>query len=58
MIVERLIKAADRRPDRRCSLRTLALGGTMLPRPLLQHVMDDYGMKVARVYGSSEAPNA
>jgi acyl-CoA synthetase (AMP-forming)/AMP-acid ligase II len=58
VIVERLIRAADRRPGRRCSLRTLALGGTMLPRPLLQHVMDDYGIKVARVYGSSEAPNA
>jgi acyl-CoA synthetase (AMP-forming)/AMP-acid ligase II len=58
VIVERLIKAADGRPVRRCSLRTLALGGTMLPRPLLQHVMDDYGIKVARVYGSSEAPNA
>jgi acyl-CoA synthetase (AMP-forming)/AMP-acid ligase II len=58
VIVERLIKAADRRPGRRCALRTLALGGTMLPRPLLQHVMDDYGVKVARVYGSSEAPNA
>ena len=58
VIVERLIKAADQRTDGRCSLRTLALGGTMLPRPLLQRVMDDYGMKVARVYGSSEAPNA
>ena len=58
VIVERLIKAADGRPGRQCSLRTLALGGTMLPRPLLQHVMDDYGMNVARVYGSSEAPNA
>jgi acyl-CoA synthetase (AMP-forming)/AMP-acid ligase II len=58
VIVERLIRAADVRPDRHCSLRTLALGGTMLPRPLLQHVMDDYGIKVARVYGSSEVPNA
>jgi acyl-CoA synthetase (AMP-forming)/AMP-acid ligase II len=58
VIVERLIKAADSRPGRRCSLRTLALGGTMLPRPLLQQVMDEYRIKVARVYGSSEAPNA
>jgi acyl-CoA synthetase (AMP-forming)/AMP-acid ligase II len=58
VIVERLIKAADGRSERRCSLRTLALGGTMLPRPLLQHVTDDYDIKVARVYGSSEAPNA
>ena len=58
VIVERLIRAADQRADGRCSLRTLALGGTMLPRPLLQRVMDDYGIKVARVYGSSEAPNA
>lgn len=58
VIIERLIKVADARADRRCSLRTLALGGTMLPRPLLERVMDSYGMKVARVYGSSEAPNA
>jgi acyl-CoA synthetase (AMP-forming)/AMP-acid ligase II len=58
VIAERLIKAAEARSDRRCSLRTLALGGTMLPRPLLQRMIDDYGIKVARVYGSSEAPNA
>lgn len=33
MIVERLDKAAESRGDRRLSLRTLALGGSMLPRP-------------------------
>jgi acyl-CoA synthetase (AMP-forming)/AMP-acid ligase II len=58
VIVERLINAVEARPDRDCSLDTLALGGAMLPRPLLERVMREYGIKVARVYGSSEAPNA
>jgi acyl-CoA synthetase (AMP-forming)/AMP-acid ligase II len=58
VIVEHLVKSADARRDHRLPLRTLALGGSMLPRPLLQRLMDEHGIKVARVYGSSEAPNA
>jgi acyl-CoA synthetase (AMP-forming)/AMP-acid ligase II len=58
VIVERLVGAADARGGRDWSLRTLALGGSMLPRPLLERMMDEYGVTVARVYGSSEAPNA
>ncbi|UGQ11924.1 fatty acid--CoA ligase family protein [Yinghuangia sp. ASG 101] len=38
-------------------LRTLALGGAMLPRPLLDLADGTFGIEVARVYGSSEAPN-
>jgi acyl-CoA synthetase (AMP-forming)/AMP-acid ligase II len=58
VIVEHLVKAADARGTSGLPLRTLALGGSMLPRPLLQRLMDEHGIKVARVYGSSEAPNA
>ncbi|WP_307873662.1 MULTISPECIES: class I adenylate-forming enzyme family protein [unclassified Frankia] len=39
------------------TLRTLALGGAMLPRPLLELATDSFGIEIARVYGSSEAPN-
>lgn len=58
VIVERLLAAADAGPDRRLTLRVVALGGSMLPRSLLDRVTDEYGVTVARVYGSSEAPNS
>jgi acyl-CoA synthetase (AMP-forming)/AMP-acid ligase II len=58
VIVERLIAVADSRADARVGLRTLALGGTLLPRPFLERVAEQYGIDVIRVYGSSEAPNA
>ena len=57
VIVERLLRAAAARADRRIALHTLALGGAMLPRPLLELATDAFGIEVARVYGSSEAPN-
>ena len=57
VIAERLLQAADRRDDRRIALRTMALGGAMLPRPLLELATDAFGIEIARVYGSSEAPN-
>jgi acyl-CoA synthetase (AMP-forming)/AMP-acid ligase II len=56
VIAERLLRAAAARADRRIALRTLALGGAMLPRPLLELASDAFGIEVARVYGSSEAP--
>ena len=58
VIAERLLRAADARDDRHVALRTLALGGAMLPRPLLETATRDHGIEVARVYGSSESPNA
>ena len=58
VIVERLINTVDRRDDKSIALRTLAVGGTLLPRAFLERIMDQYGIDVARVYGSSEAPNA
>ena len=58
VIVERLLRAAAGRTDPRIALRTLALGGAMIPRPLLELATDKFGIEVARVYGSSEAPNS
>lgn len=58
VIVERLLRAAAARTDPRIAPRTLALGGAMIPRPLLELATDSFGIEVARVYGSSEAPNS
>ena len=55
VIAERLLRAAEASPQRRIALRTLALGGAMLPRPLLEQATDAFGIEIARVYGSSEA---
>jgi len=57
VIVERLLRAAERRGTRHITLRALALGGAMLPRPVLELATDGFGIEIARVYGSSEAPN-
>lgn len=57
VIMERILGAAQQRNHRRISLRTMALGGAMLPRPLLELAYDTFGIDAARVYGSSEAPN-
>jgi len=58
LIAERLLRAAGARSEPQIALRTLALGGAMLPRPLLDQASDEFGIEVARVYGSSEAPNS
>ncbi len=58
VVAERLLRAAEARPDHRIALGTLALGGSMLPRPLLELATDVFGIAIARVYGSSEAPCA
>ncbi len=58
VIAERLLRAADARKTHTTALRTLALGGSMLPMPLLELATDRFGIEVARVYGSSEAPNS
>ena len=55
VIAERLLRAAEASPQRRITLRALALGGAMLPRPLLEQATDEFGIEIARVYGSSEA---
>jgi len=58
VIAERLLRAAAQRGERHIALRALALGGAMLPRPLLELATDGFGIEIARVYGSSEAPCA
>jgi len=55
VIAERLLRAAEASPQRHIALRALALGGAMLPRPLLEQATDAFGIEIARVYGSSEA---
>jgi acyl-CoA synthetase (AMP-forming)/AMP-acid ligase II len=57
VIAERLLRAAEAAPDEGIGLRKLALGGSMLPRPLLELATDTFGIEIVRVYGSSEAPN-
>jgi acyl-CoA synthetase (AMP-forming)/AMP-acid ligase II len=58
VIAERLLQAAGARGiASELPLRTLAVGGAMLPRPLLALATDRFGIEIARVYGSSEAPN-
>ncbi|WP_232425401.1 class I adenylate-forming enzyme family protein [Pseudofrankia inefficax] len=60
VIAERLLRAAAGAGGAgtgSVTLRTLALGGAMLPRPLLELATDSFGIEIARVYGSSEAPN-
>jgi acyl-CoA synthetase (AMP-forming)/AMP-acid ligase II len=56
VIAERLLRAAQQRADHHISVRTLALGGAMLPRPLLDLAATAFGIDIVRVYGSSEAP--
>jgi acyl-CoA synthetase (AMP-forming)/AMP-acid ligase II len=55
VIAERLLRAAETSPQPHIALRALALGGAMLPRPLLEQATDAFGIEIARVYGSSEA---
>jgi acyl-CoA synthetase (AMP-forming)/AMP-acid ligase II len=58
VIAERLLRAAETQGASSIALRTLALGGAMLPMPLLEVATERFGIEVARVYGSSEAPNS
>jgi acyl-CoA synthetase (AMP-forming)/AMP-acid ligase II len=44
------------RQNRTTSLRTIVLGGAMIPRPLLQMAIDRFSIRPVRAYGSSEAP--
>jgi acyl-CoA synthetase (AMP-forming)/AMP-acid ligase II len=58
VIAERLLRAAEARFDKKIALRSMALGGAMLPMPLLELASDGFGIEIARCYGSSEAPNS
>lgn len=54
LVLDRLLQAAARR-GRNLPLRLAALGGTMLRRELVT-AAEHSGIRVVRVYGSSEAP--
>ncbi len=56
VIAERVLDAAVATGSGMPSM-TMALGGALLPRPVLELATDRFGVQVARVYGSSEAPN-
>jgi acyl-CoA synthetase (AMP-forming)/AMP-acid ligase II len=56
VILEMLFTEYKRQDRPTSSLRTVALGGTMIPRFVLEVAIDQFGIRPARVYGSSEAP--
>ena len=55
LVLDRILTAAARRGVG-VPLRLAALGGTMLRRELVDRAERDFGIRVVRVYGSSEAP--
>ena len=55
LVLDRVLSAAARRGVG-VPLRLAALGGTMLRRELVDRAERDFGIRVVRVYGSSEAP--
>lgn len=58
VILEQLLDEARRRDLRELPLRALALGGAMIPRPLLELALTRYRITPVRMYGSSEVPCA
>lgn len=58
VILEQLIDEARRRDLHDLPLRALALGGAMIPRPLLELALARYRVTPVRMYGSSEIPCA
>jgi acyl-CoA synthetase (AMP-forming)/AMP-acid ligase II len=58
VILEGLLRHAESHGVASLPLRTISLGGDMLPRPLLDLAVERYGITPVRMYGSSEAPCA
>lgn len=58
IIVEELFKQAAAEGLESLPLRAMALGGTMIPRPVLELAIERYGIAPVRVYGASEIPCA
>jgi len=56
VIAEMLLSECARRERTATTLRAIALGGSMIPRPLLEMAIDRFSIRPVRVYGSSEAP--
>jgi acyl-CoA synthetase (AMP-forming)/AMP-acid ligase II len=56
VILEALFAEYDRRASVTTSLRTVSLGGSMIPPDVLSKAIGRFGVRAVRVYGSSEAP--
>ena len=56
VIAEMLLSECVRRERTATTLRAIALGGSMIPRPLLEMAIERFSIRPVRVYGSSEAP--
>ena len=56
VIIEELFKQAQAEDLHDLPLRTMALGGAMIPREILELAVERYGIRPVRVYGSSEVP--
>jgi acyl-CoA synthetase (AMP-forming)/AMP-acid ligase II len=57
-VLEELLAEAARQAVPALPLRAVAVGGTAIPRRLLEDAAARYGIVPTRVYGSSECPNA
>jgi acyl-CoA synthetase (AMP-forming)/AMP-acid ligase II len=56
VILELLFAEYERQNRTSSSLRRIALGGTNIPRPVLEVAIERFGIRPTRVYGSSEVP--
>lgn len=56
VILEMLFDAYERTGRSGTPLRRISLGGTMIPRSVLEVAIERYGIQPTRVYGSSEVP--
>jgi acyl-CoA synthetase (AMP-forming)/AMP-acid ligase II len=58
VVAQELIKAAIAEQREAIPVRAIAIGGAMIPRPLLELALTRYGVRPVRMYGSSEVPSA
>jgi acyl-CoA synthetase (AMP-forming)/AMP-acid ligase II len=56
VILELLFDAYEKKGRERTPLQRITLGGTMIPRSVLEVAVERYGIRPTRVYGSSEVP--
>jgi len=56
VILETLFAEYERQGRTGSTLRRIALGGTTIPRPVLEVAISRFGITPTRVYGSSEVP--
>jgi acyl-CoA synthetase (AMP-forming)/AMP-acid ligase II len=54
--LEMLFEAREQQGRSTTSLERITLGGTMIPRSVLEVAIDRFGIRPTRVYGSSEVP--